>query len=161
MIEFNCTVKDIFRRPNMIDKAVRKLADNVFAEGFERFLLENPEESKKILDKAMTASRARLAAKKARELTRRKGDLDVTNFYGKLSDCKSKDPKVSEIFIVEGDSAGGNMKLGRNNEFQAVFPLRGKMLNTQKASLEKILKNAEIGFFSCLFPCLMLYFIKI
>ena len=103
---------------------VRKLADNVFSEGFEKFLLENPEEAKIIVEKAMLASRARNAAKKAREITR-KSDLTITNFFGKLSDCKSKDPKVSEIFIVEGDSAGGSAKKGRDSLTQAILPLRG------------------------------------
>ena len=123
---------------------VRKIADDVFSEGLERFLLENPEEAKKIIEKSMTASRARLAAKKARELTRRKGDLDITNFYGKLSDCKSKDPSECEIFIVEGDSAGGSAIKGRNSMTQAILPLRGKILNVEKARLDRALNNEEI-----------------
>ena len=106
---------------------VRKLADNVFSEGFERFLMENPEEAKIIIDKTMTAARARVAAKKARELTRRKSDLDVVNFGGKLVDCKDKDPSVCEIFLVEGDSAGGSAIKGRNSMTQAILPLRGKI----------------------------------
>jgi DNA gyrase subunit B len=123
---------------------VRKIADSVFAEGFEKFLLENPDEAKVIVEKTMTAARARVAAKKARELTRRKGDLDVTNFYGKLSDCKSKDPKESEIFLVEGDSAGGSAIKGRDSMTQAILPLRGKILNVEKARLDRALSNEEI-----------------
>ena len=123
---------------------VRKLADNVFSTGFERFLLENPDEAKIIIDKAMTASRARIAAKKARELTRRKSDLDVVNFGGKLEDCKEKDPSVCEIFIVEGDSAGGSAVKGRNSMTQAILPLRGKPLNVEKARIDKALSNEEI-----------------
>lgn len=123
---------------------VRKLADNVFAEGFERFLMENPEEAKIIIEKTMTAARARVAAKRARELTRRKSDLDVVNFGGKLTDCKSKDPSVCEIFIVEGDSAGGSAKTGRDSETQAILPLRGKILNVEKARLDRALSNEEI-----------------
>ena len=122
---------------------VRKLADNVFSEGFEKFLLENPDEAKLIVEKAMLACRARNAAKKAREITR-KSDLAVTNFFGKLSDCKSKDPKVSEIFIVEGDSAGGSAKKGRDSMTQAILPLRGKILNVEKNRLDRALGNEEI-----------------
>ncbi|MDE5630590.1 MAG: DNA topoisomerase (ATP-hydrolyzing) subunit B [Bacilli bacterium] len=122
---------------------VRKLADDVFSSGFERFLMENPDEARIIINKAMLACRARNAAKKAREITR-KSDLATTNFFGKLSDCKSKDPKVSEIFIVEGDSAGGSAKLGRDSMTQAILPLRGKILNVEKARLDRALGNEEI-----------------
>ena len=123
---------------------VRKLADNVFSKGFERFLMENPEEAKIIIDKTMTAARARVAAKKARELTRRKSDLDVINFGGKLVDCKDKDPSKCEIFLVEGDSAGGSAKDARIPKTQAILPLRGKILNVEKARLDKALSNEEI-----------------
>ena len=123
---------------------VRKIADRVFSEGFERFLLENPDEARVIVEKCIVASNARMAAKKARELTRRKGDLDITNFYGKLSDCKSKNMEECEIFIVEGDSAGGSAKKGRNSMTQAILPLRGKILNVEKARLDRALSNEEI-----------------
>lgn len=122
---------------------VRKLADNVFSEGFERFLLENPDDAKAIVNKAILACHARNAAKRAREITR-KSDLATTNFFGKLSDCKSKDPKVSEIFIVEGDSAGGSAKKERDSMTQAILPLRGKILNVEKARVDKALSNEEI-----------------
>ena len=122
---------------------VRKLADSVFSKGFERFLMENPQDAKIIIDKCILASRARLAAKRARETTR-KSDLAITNFFGKLSDCKSKDPSISEIFIVEGDSAGGSAKKGRDSMTQAILPLRGKILNVEKARLDRALGNEEI-----------------
>ncbi len=123
---------------------VRGIADRIFSSSFDRFLMENPAEAKIIVEKAMTASRARVAAKKARELTRRKGDLDITNFYGKLSDCKSKDASESEIFLVEGDSAGGSAIKGRDSMTQAILPLRGKILNVEKARLDRALSNEEI-----------------
>ena len=123
---------------------VRGIADKIFSESFERFLLENPDQARIILEKSMTASRARVAAKKARELTRRKGDLDITNFFGKLNDCKSKDATISEIFLVEGDSAGGSAIKGRDAMTQAILPLRGKILNVEKARLDKALSNEEI-----------------
>ena len=123
---------------------VRGIANRIFSSAFERFLMEHPDEAKVIVEKAMTASRARVAAKKARELTRRKGDLDITNFYGKLSDCKSKDASECEIFLVEGDSAGGSALKGRNSMTQAILPLRGKILNVEKARLDRALSNEEI-----------------
>ncbi len=123
---------------------VRKIADDIFSEGFERFLLENPDKAKIIMEKGLLASRARMAAKKARELTRRKGDLEITNFYGKLTDCKSKDASECEIFLVEGDSAGGSAKKGRDYMTQAILPLRGKILNVEKARLDRALANEEI-----------------
>ena len=123
---------------------VRKIADDVFSNGFERFLLENPEEAKTIIEKCIVASHARIAAKKAREVTRRKSDLDLPGFMGKLSDCKSKDRSECEIFLVEGDSAGGSAKVGRDSMTQAILPLRGKILNVEKARLDRALENAEI-----------------
>ena len=122
---------------------VRKLADSVFSSGFEKFLLENPDSAKLIIEKAMLACRARNAAKKAREITR-KTEISMGSFFGKLTDCKSKDPAVSEIFIVEGDSDGGSAKKGRDSLTQAILPLRGKILNVEKARLDKALSNEEI-----------------
>jgi len=123
---------------------VRKIASNIFGEGFERFFLENPDVARIIVEKAMTAARARIAAKKARELTRRKGGLELTNQWGKLADCSSKDASISELFLVEGDSAGGSAKGGRDPKTQAILPLRGKILNVEKARLDKVLANEEI-----------------
>ena len=123
---------------------VRKLADNVFSQGFDRFLLENPDEAKIIIEKTLTAARARVAAKKAREFARRKSDLDVVNFGGKLEDCKEKDPALCEVFIVEGDSAGGSAIKGRDSMTQAILPIRGKILNVEKARLDRALSNEEI-----------------
>ena len=123
---------------------VRLITDQLFTEGFERFLLENPTVAKVIIAKGVTAQHARMAAKKAREMTRRKSALEVSSLPGKLADCSSKDPAESELFIVEGDSAGGSAKSGRNSTTQAILPLRGKILNVEKARLDRILNNNEI-----------------
>ena len=123
---------------------VRKIASDIFSEGFERYLMENPNTARTIVSKCVLASQARLAAKKARENTRRKTGLDNINFMGKLTDCKSKNAEECEIFIVEGDSAGGSAKMGRDYMTQAVLPLRGKILNVEKARLDRALNNEEI-----------------
>ena len=123
---------------------VRKIADSVFSKGFERFLMENPADAKIIIEKAMLACRGRIAAKKAREVTRKSEMNLTTTFFGKLSDCKSKDPKTSEIFIVEGDSASCSAKEGRDSMHQAILPLKGKILNVEKARLDRALGNDEI-----------------
>ena len=123
---------------------IRTLVDNAVTAGMTTYLEENPAQAKLILDKCLSASRAREAARKARELTRRKSVLDSAALPGKLADCSEKDPSKCELFIVEGDSAGGSAKEGRDRHFQAILPLRGKILNVEKTRLDKILGNAEI-----------------
>ena len=123
---------------------VRSIADKIFSEQFERFLLENPNEAKMIMDKSLLAARARIAAKKAREITRKPAGLEISSLPGKLADCSSKDPTISELYLVEGNSAGGSAKDGRDSITQAILPLRGKVLNVEKSRLDKILANNEI-----------------
>ena len=122
----------------------RRVVANIMSEGLERFLLEHPQDAKNILDKAVLAYHARIAAKKAREATRRKSPLDSLGLASKLSDCHCKEPSKSEIYLVEGDSAGGSAKQGRDAEFQAILPLRGKVLNVEKVKLDRALENKEI-----------------
>ncbi|MBC9701646.1 MAG: DNA topoisomerase (ATP-hydrolyzing) subunit B [Leuconostoc sp.] len=123
---------------------VVKITNRLFSEAFGRFLLEIPQIAKKIVEKGILASKPRIAAKRAREVTRKKSGLEISNLPGKLADCSSNDPSMNELFIVEGDSAGGSAKSGRNREHQAILPIRGKILNVEKASMDKILANEEI-----------------
>lgn len=132
---------------------VRKIVSNIFGQGLERFLMENPEVAKLIVEKASLASKARVAAKKARELTRRKNALEVSSLPGKLADCSSKDASESEIYLVEGNSAGGSAKNGRDSRFQAILPLRGKVLNVEKARMHRIFENEEIRSMLTAFGC--------
>ncbi|MGO4938011.1 DNA topoisomerase (ATP-hydrolyzing) subunit B [Fundicoccus sp. Sow4_H7] len=123
---------------------VRGITDRIFSMHLESYLMENPKVARLIVDKGILASKARLAAKRAREITRKKSGLEISNLPGKLADCSSKDPEQCELFIVEGDSAGGSAKQGRSRMFQAILPIRGKILNVEKATMDRILKNEEI-----------------
>lgn len=132
---------------------VRKIVSGILGEQLERFFMENPSIAKIIVDKAILASKARMAAKKARELTRRKSALEISSLPGKLADCSSRDASECEIYIVEGDSAGGSAKQGRNSRFQAILPLRGKIINVEKARMQRIFDNNEIRSMITAFGC--------
>ncbi len=132
---------------------VRRIVSSIFGTQFERYLMENPNEAKTIVEKCIVASHARMAAKKARETTRRKNSLEASNMPEKLTDCSSRNPELNEIYIVEGDSAGGSAKQGRDPKHQAILPLRGKILNVEKARLHQILDNAEIRAMITAFGC--------
>ncbi|HFI2473640.1 TPA: DNA topoisomerase (ATP-hydrolyzing) subunit B [Streptococcus suis] len=123
---------------------VVKITNRLFSDAFAEFLLEHPQIARRIVDKGIVAAKARIAAKRAREVTRKKSGLEISNLPGKLADCSSNDATKTELFIVEGDSAGGSAKSGRDREFQAILPIRGKILNVEKASMDKILANEEI-----------------
>ncbi|HES1041256.1 TPA: DNA topoisomerase (ATP-hydrolyzing) subunit B [Streptococcus pyogenes] len=131
-------------KTKLSNSEVVKITNRLFSEAFQRFLLENPQVARKIVEKGILASKARIAAKRAREVTRKKSGLEISNLPGKLADCSSNDANQNELFIVEGDSAGGSAKSGRNREFQAILPIRGKILNVEKATMDKILANEEI-----------------